>query len=97
MRSNKPILIATVFFAWICITYFLWSRQTSIDQLDNGYKDVYRQLDRLEADVQRELHTNRETLQRLLAVVQGLEKVRSAIALVILFLMNFWVLCVHFV
>lgn len=75
MRSNKPILIGAFFFAWICITYWLWARQASIDQLDDNYKNVYRQLDQLEADVQHELQEHRDTVQRLLAVVTGLDKV----------------------
>lgn len=75
MRSQKPILIATFLSAWICITYFLWARQSSIDLLDDNYKHVFRKLGQLEADVLRETQTNRELVQRLLAVVQGIDKV----------------------
>lgn len=77
MRSNKPLLVATFLGAWICITYFLWARQATIDLLDDDYKRVYRRINQLEADVQREAQTNRELVQRLLAVVQGIDKVST--------------------
>lgn len=78
MRSNKPFLVATFLVAWICITYFLWARQATIDLLDDDYKMVYRRLNQLEADVQREDQNNRLLVQRLLVVVQNIDKVCMA-------------------
>lgn len=83
MRSQKPLLVATFLLAWICITYFLWARQATIEFADDDYqKDLYRKLNQMEADVRREAQTTRELVQRLLAVVKGIDRVRGFVGVV---------------
>lgn len=76
MRSKKPFLIALFLGVWLIITYVFLTRRDPYDAvLQPSYRELQRNLDRLEAEIKSEDVAHHELVQRLLVAMNEIQKV----------------------